>query len=238
MRRPFPLLVVAIGFAGGAARAQSAPGAPGSNQAIPKRLHLLSLSPMAHLSVGPGKVMLLYGAAGAVGQIMTPWAKHLGAFVIGVVSSGSSISTAKASGCDAVLIWGVTDLAAEVTKLTGGAKADVVYDPMGPARHLRLRWIVSGRAAYSCHSALRPGRRLRSRSGRSTPGIALPDAAISFRLYSGCSRIPGARRRGAGGRGCGNRLVFSLGSFTLAEVSDAHAALEGGKSSGAIVLRP
>jgi hypothetical protein len=38
MRRPFPLLVVAIGFAGGAARAQTAPGAPGSNQAIPEKV--------------------------------------------------------------------------------------------------------------------------------------------------------------------------------------------------------
>jgi NADPH2:quinone reductase len=36
--------------------------------------------------VGPGTRVLLYGAAGALGQIMVPWAKHLGAFVISVVS--------------------------------------------------------------------------------------------------------------------------------------------------------
>ena len=32
--------------------------------------------------VGPGTVVLLYGAAGALGQIMVPWTKSLGAFVI------------------------------------------------------------------------------------------------------------------------------------------------------------
>jgi hypothetical protein len=39
MRRRFPLLLVAaIGFAGGTALAQTAPGAPGSNQAIPEKV--------------------------------------------------------------------------------------------------------------------------------------------------------------------------------------------------------
>jgi len=45
--------------------------------------------------------MVLYGVAGGVGQIMARWAKHLGAFVIGVVSKESSIATAQAVGCDA-----------------------------------------------------------------------------------------------------------------------------------------
>ena len=39
--------------------------------------------------VGPGTVVLLYGVAGGLGQIMAPWAKHLGAFVIGVVKEAS-----------------------------------------------------------------------------------------------------------------------------------------------------
>jgi len=30
-------------------------------------------------AVGPGTVVLLYGVAGAVGQLLAPWAKHLGA---------------------------------------------------------------------------------------------------------------------------------------------------------------
>ncbi|VVP44372.1 hypothetical protein PS838_05021 [Pseudomonas fluorescens] len=52
--------------------------------------------------VGPDTRVLLYGAAGALGQIMVPWAKHLGAVVIGVVSKPGSVERAKAAGYDAL----------------------------------------------------------------------------------------------------------------------------------------
>jgi NADPH2:quinone reductase len=60
--------------------------------------------------------VLLYGVAGALGQIMAPWAKSLGAFVIGVVSKEGSVARAQAAGCDAVRVWGACDLPAEVAK--------------------------------------------------------------------------------------------------------------------------
>ena len=81
--------------------------------------------------VGPGTVILLYGVAGGVGQIMAPWAKHLGATVIGVVSKEASVERARAAGCDAVLVWGACDLPTEVARLTDGKKAHVVYDALG-----------------------------------------------------------------------------------------------------------
>ena len=45
--------------------------------------------------VGPGTIIVLYGVAGGVGQIMTRWAKHLGAFVIGIVSKQDSVALAE-----------------------------------------------------------------------------------------------------------------------------------------------
>ncbi|MFP3187270.1 MAG: quinone oxidoreductase, partial [Paraburkholderia sp.] len=81
--------------------------------------------------VGPGTVMVLYGVGGAVGQIMAPWAKHLGAFVIGVVSKPASVQKAKELGCDEVLVFDAQTLANEVARITDGRKADVVYDPIG-----------------------------------------------------------------------------------------------------------
>lgn len=82
-------------------------------------------------AVRPGSVVLLYGAAGALGQLMASWAKAMGAFVIGVVSKKSSVERAEAAGCDAVLIWGAGDLPSAVAGLTNGQKADVVYDGIG-----------------------------------------------------------------------------------------------------------
>ena len=82
-------------------------------------------------AVGPGTTVLLYGAAGALGQLMVAWAKHLGAQVIGVVSKDSSADRALAHGCDAALVWGRDDIAASVAQLPQGRKADVVYAGVG-----------------------------------------------------------------------------------------------------------
>ncbi|MGH1588693.1 quinone oxidoreductase family protein [Methylobacterium phyllosphaerae] len=81
--------------------------------------------------VGPGTVILLYGVAGGVGQLLAPWAKHFGATVIGVVSKEASVERARGYGCDGVLVWGACDLPAEVARLTDGGKAHVVYDGVG-----------------------------------------------------------------------------------------------------------
>ncbi len=81
--------------------------------------------------VGPGTRVLIYGAAGALGQLMVPWAKHLGAFVIGVVSKTHSVARATAAGCDAVLVFDAQTLAAQVLEVTQGHKVDVVYDSVG-----------------------------------------------------------------------------------------------------------
>ncbi|MGA2091234.1 MAG: quinone oxidoreductase [Endomicrobiales bacterium] len=80
--------------------------------------------------VGKETRMLVYGAAGGVGQIMAGWAKFLGARVIGVVSKNQS-EVARAAGCTDVLVWGEVDIAAEVSRITDGKKADVVYDSIG-----------------------------------------------------------------------------------------------------------
>jgi NADPH2:quinone reductase len=81
--------------------------------------------------VTKGTVVLLYGVAGAVGQILSRWATHLDATVIGVVSRPESIDAAKAAGCTTVLVWGRDDLPDGVRAATGGRKADVVYDGIG-----------------------------------------------------------------------------------------------------------
>ena len=81
--------------------------------------------------VTKGTNILLYGAAGGVGQIMASWAKHLGANVIGVVSKEASIERARAAGCDHVFVFDCATLAANVQEATGGKKVDVVYDPIG-----------------------------------------------------------------------------------------------------------
>ena len=80
--------------------------------------------------VGPNDRILVHAAAGGVGLILCQWAKHLGATVIGTVSSAHKAELASAHGVDHVIV-GVGNLATEVKKLTHGAMVEVVYDGTG-----------------------------------------------------------------------------------------------------------
>ena len=80
--------------------------------------------------VKPGDTILVHAAAGGVGLILCQWAKHLGATVIGVVSTPQKAELARANGA-AHAVVGHADLPAEVKRITGGAMVPVVYDSVG-----------------------------------------------------------------------------------------------------------
>jgi len=80
--------------------------------------------------VKKGDTILVYAAAGGVGLILCQWAKHLGATVIGVVSTQDKAELAKANGAAHTII-GNDNIQAEVKRITGGAMVPVVYDSIG-----------------------------------------------------------------------------------------------------------
>ncbi len=80
--------------------------------------------------VKSGDTIVVHAAAGGVGLILCQWAKHLGASVIGVVSTEQKAELARAHGAAHTVI-GHTHLPEEVKKLTGGAMVPAVYDSVG-----------------------------------------------------------------------------------------------------------
>jgi NADPH2:quinone reductase len=80
--------------------------------------------------VKAGDPIVVHAAAGGVGLILCQWAKHLGATVIGVVSSEEKAALARANGA-ALTVVGYGNLPGEVKKITGGAMVPVVYDSVG-----------------------------------------------------------------------------------------------------------
>lgn len=80
--------------------------------------------------VNPGDNVLLYAAAGGVGLLAGQWAKHLGARVIGVVSSDEKAKLAKAHGCDDIVLAN-DDVPARVREMTDGEGVAAVYDSVG-----------------------------------------------------------------------------------------------------------
>jgi NADPH2:quinone reductase len=80
--------------------------------------------------VQSGQTILVHAAAGGVGLILCQWAKHLGATVIGVVSTEEKAALARAHGAAHVIV-GTADIPGEVKRITGGAMVPVVYDSIG-----------------------------------------------------------------------------------------------------------
>jgi NADPH2:quinone reductase len=78
----------------------------------------------------PGDTVLLHAAAGGVGLLVSQWARHLGARVIGVVSTAEKARLARSSGCSHVLLTS-DDWTKQVRKLTRGEGVNVVYDSVG-----------------------------------------------------------------------------------------------------------
>lgn len=78
-----------------------------------------------------GDTVVIHAAAGGIGLIFCQWAKHLGATIIGTVSSDEKAKLAKAHGCDHTIIYTREDFAKRVREITGGTGVPVVYDSIG-----------------------------------------------------------------------------------------------------------
>jgi NADPH2:quinone reductase len=83
--------------------------------------------------VQAGHTILIHAAAGGVGLILTQWAKHLGATVIGTVGSPEKAALALQNGCDFVIDYRKEDFSKRVKEITNGEGCHVVYDGIGKA---------------------------------------------------------------------------------------------------------
>jgi NADPH2:quinone reductase len=81
--------------------------------------------------VGKGTTLLLHAAAGGIGLIACQWARHLGATIIGTVSTDDKAKLAKEAGCTHVINYKTEDFVKRTKELTGGQGVDVVYDAVG-----------------------------------------------------------------------------------------------------------
>ncbi len=185
-----------------------------------------------------GETILIQAAAGGVGLIMCQWARHLGARVIGTVSTPEKAALAKANGCEYPIVYTSDDVVARVHDLTKGVGLPVVYDGVGGSTYekslqcLRRR----GLAVFygSAGGAIPPFDLWRlNRMGSlyvTYAGLAdyLHDRAemmarandLFAMLKSGAVKVPIRQR------------------YRLADAAQAHADLEGRRTTGASILIP
>lgn len=78
-----------------------------------------------------GQQALIHAAAGGVGLLLAQIAKQRGAFVIGTVSTAEKEQLARAAGADAIIRYTEQDFVAETKRLTDNEGVHVVYDSVG-----------------------------------------------------------------------------------------------------------
>ena len=185
-----------------------------------------------------GDTILVWAAAGGVGQILCQWAAHLGCRVIGVVGSQSKVQSALRNQCHHVLVAERDDIVARVRQLTGGAGASAVFDSIGKmAFHSSLKALRPHGTLISFGSASGPIPPLDvfSLNRHGSLGIISPGfswfVTSSQELHRRASDLIDVVLRGIV-RVQVNQL------FKLEEAAAAHRSLEERNTVGASVLLP
>jgi NADPH2:quinone reductase len=80
-----------------------------------------------------GETLLVHGAGGGVGLAAVEIGKLLGATVIAAASREAKLEAARARGADHLVLYGREPFRDAVKRITGGAGADIVFDPVGGA---------------------------------------------------------------------------------------------------------
>jgi NADPH2:quinone reductase len=186
--------------------------------------------------VQPGDTILIHAAAGGVGLIMCQWAKHLGATVIGTVSSDEKAAIAHAHGCDHPIVYTREDFAERVREITGGEGVPVVYDSVGKAtfedslKCLRRRGLMASFGEASGDPDPMPPRRLGALGS-----IYLTHPSVSNYTATRAELLAAARDLFAM-VGSGKIKIEISKTYRLQDAPHAHADIESRQTTGSIVL--
>jgi NADPH2:quinone reductase len=187
--------------------------------------------------VEPGETILVHAAAGGVGLIMCQWAKHLGATVIGVVSTAEKAELAKANGAAHVVI-GHENLPAEVKRITGGAMVPVAYDSVGKDTFdasIDSLAPLGLMASYGSASGPVPPVDIGVLGAKGSLFLTRPSLATYTSKRSDLE-ASAAELMDVVSKGIVKIQVNQ--TFPLAEAAKAHIALESRKTTGSTVLIP
>ena len=186
---------------------------------------------------GPGDFVLIHAAAGGVGLHLVQWAKHLGSYVIGTVSTLEKAKIARDAGADHVVLYTKHDFVAATRQVTQGRGADMILDSVGKdtlrgdmeAVAIRGQIIVFG-ASSGPADPVSPNalmRRSISISGSSLSNfISTPDEL----MHRANEVIQGIQE---------GWLKLKIDRILdLSQAAEAHRVLENRETSGKILLAP
>ncbi|MEW5686741.1 MAG: quinone oxidoreductase [Pseudomonadota bacterium] len=188
--------------------------------------------------VKAGETILVHAAVGGVGQIMTQWAKAIGATVIATVGSEAKAAKARELGADHVILYREQDVAAEVRRITDGKGVPVVYDSVGKdtfegsigSLARRGLFITFGNASGPI-PPFAPGRLAQGGSLYMTRPTLFDYIVTSEELAASAKAVFDMVASG--------KVKIEIGqTFALGDAREAHEALESRSTVGASLLIP
>lgn len=188
-------------------------------------------------NVKAGDTIVVHAAAGGVGLIMCQWAKHIGATVIGVVSSEEKAALARANGATHTVV-GYSTLVAEVKRITGGAMVPVVYDSVGKDTFgvsLDCLAPLGLMVSYGNASGAVPPFDLGILAAKGSLFLTRPSLATYTSKRSDLEKVA-ADLFDVVGKGAVKIQVNQR--FALKDAAQAHIALEARQTTGSTVLLP
>jgi len=183
-----------------------------------------------------GSTVLVHAAAGGVGLLLVQWVKHMGAVVIGTVSTDEKAKIARGAGADHVILYTKQDFAEQAKKLTGGAGVDYVIDGVGKTTFTKDLDALKPRGWATIFGMP---------SGPADPvvpnSLMMKSLTISGGALSNCRVTRDELLRRASDVFAGLRegwLKLRVDrTFPLAQAAEAHQLLESRQTAGKLILK-
>lgn len=186
--------------------------------------------------VQAGMPVLVHAAAGGVGLLLVQWLKHVGATVIGTVSTEAKADAARAAGADHVINYSSDAVAPAVRELTQGAGVRVTFDGVGLDTWEASLDSTGKRGLIVCYG----------NASAPVTGISLGVLAQKGSLFNTRPMLyhyyedPAERAAGAARVWdliANGTLDVTIGqTYALADVAQAHTDLEARRTTGSTVL--
>lgn len=182
-----------------------------------------------------GETVLIPAASSSVGLAAIQVANSIGAIPVALTRTAAKAGLLRAAGAAQVVVTDEADLAAEVRRITGGAGARVVFDPVGGPGFAQLAAVTAERGTLIVYGAL---------DSRATPlpvGDVLGRSLTvrGYLIYEATqddTKLAAAKAFVLDGLARGALRPRIDRIFPFGEIADAHRHLESNAQTGKIVV--
>jgi len=183
-----------------------------------------------------GDTVLFHAAAGGVGLIACQWARSEGITLIGTAGSDEKCALAMDHGASHMINYSRQDFAPKVRELTGGAGVDVVMDSIGKDTFepsLNSLKPLGMMISFGNASGKVPPFDIGILAAKGSLKLTRPTLFVHIAKHEDCQQIA---RELFEKVTSGDVKIRIDQRFKLADVADAHRALESRATTGATVL--